>query len=76
MNVNLGPTFDKFVAGLVKSGLYQTNSEVIREALRLLKEREDQKHRPGRQGSDPTSAASTRGPATGRGRASARKAKE
>jgi putative addiction module CopG family antidote len=74
MNVNLGPTFDRFVAGLVKSGLYQTNSEVIREALRLLKEREDQKRRPGRQGSDPTSAVSTRGRATGRGRAARERA--
>lgn len=41
MNVHLGETFDKFVAELLASGLYQSQSEVIREGLRLLKERED-----------------------------------
>lgn len=41
MNVHLGETFDKFVADLIASGLYQSQSEVIREGLRLLKERED-----------------------------------
>ena len=43
MNVNLGPVFDSFVADLLKSGLYQSQSEVLREGLRLLKEREDLK---------------------------------
>jgi antitoxin ParD1/3/4 len=41
MNVNLGTVFDKFVAELVKSGMYQSQSEVVREGLRLLKEREE-----------------------------------
>jgi len=41
MNVHLGETFDKFVAELIGSGLYQSQSEVIREGLWLLKERED-----------------------------------
>ncbi|MCC6538946.1 MAG: type II toxin-antitoxin system ParD family antitoxin [Bryobacterales bacterium] len=41
MNVHLGAAFDDFVAGLLKSGYYQTQSEVLREGLRLLKERED-----------------------------------
>ncbi|MEA5505680.1 type II toxin-antitoxin system ParD family antitoxin [Halotia wernerae UHCC 0503] len=41
MNVHLGETFDKFVAELIASGLYQSQSEVIRDGLRLLKERED-----------------------------------
>jgi antitoxin ParD1/3/4 len=41
MNVNLGETFDLFVAELVESGTYQTQSEVIREGLRMLKNRED-----------------------------------
>lgn len=41
MNVHLGPVFDEFVARLLKSGYYQTQSEVLREGLRLLKERED-----------------------------------
>jgi antitoxin ParD1/3/4 len=43
MNVNLGATFDAFVAELLESGQYQSQSEVIRDALRLLKEREDLK---------------------------------
>jgi antitoxin ParD1/3/4 len=43
MNVNLGPTFDDFVADLLKTGLYQSQSEILREALRLLKEREELK---------------------------------
>jgi antitoxin ParD1/3/4 len=41
MNVNLGPVFDQFVADLVDTGYYQSQSEVLREGLRLLKERED-----------------------------------
>ncbi len=41
MNVHLGETFDKFVTDLIASGLYQSQSEVIRDGLRLLKERED-----------------------------------
>jgi antitoxin ParD1/3/4 len=41
MNVHLGPVFDRFVANLLKSGLYQSQSEVLREGLRLLKEREE-----------------------------------
>ncbi len=43
MNVHLGPVFDEFVAGLLKTGHYQTQSEVLREGLRLLKEREEVK---------------------------------
>jgi antitoxin ParD1/3/4 len=43
MNVNLGATFDKFVAELLKGGTYQSQSEVVREGLRLLKEREELK---------------------------------
>ena len=41
MNVNLGTVFDKFIAELLKSGMYQSQSEVVREGLRLLKEREE-----------------------------------
>jgi antitoxin ParD1/3/4 len=44
MNVNLGTVFDDFIAGLVKTGLYQSQSEVVREGLRLLKEREELKN--------------------------------
>ena len=43
MNVNLGPVLDQFVADLLKAGLYQSQSEVLREGLRLLKEREELK---------------------------------
>jgi antitoxin ParD1/3/4 len=43
MNVHLGSVFDEFVADLLKSGYYQTQSEVLREGLRLLKEREELK---------------------------------
>ncbi len=43
MNVNLGLVFDQFVADLVDTGYYQSQSEVLREGLRLLKEREDLK---------------------------------
>ncbi len=43
MNVNLGPVFDDFVAELLKTGLYQSQSEILREGLRLLKEREELK---------------------------------
>jgi len=44
MNVNLGATLDTFIADLLKTGLYQSQSEVVREGLRLLKEREELKH--------------------------------
>ena len=41
MNVSLGETLDRFVEELVKSGMYQSQSEVLRDGLRLLKDRED-----------------------------------
>ena len=40
MNVSLTPELAKFVEQKVKSGLYHTASEVIREGLRLLEERD------------------------------------
>jgi len=43
MNVNLGTVFDQFVADLLKTGYYQSQSEILREGLRLLKEREELK---------------------------------
>ena len=43
MNVNLGSVFDQFVADLLKTSLYQSQSEILRDGLRLLKEREDLK---------------------------------
>jgi antitoxin ParD1/3/4 len=38
MNVSLTPELEPLVNEKVESGLYQTASEVVREALRLLKE--------------------------------------
>jgi antitoxin ParD1/3/4 len=40
LNVSLTPELDRFVHSRVASGRYQTASEVIREGLRLLEERE------------------------------------
>ena len=43
MNVNLGTVLDQFVADQLDSGMYQTQSEILREGLRLLKEKEELK---------------------------------
>jgi antitoxin ParD1/3/4 len=40
MNVSLTPELENFVQTKVKSGRYLSASEVIREALRLLEERD------------------------------------
>jgi antitoxin ParD1/3/4 len=40
MNVSLTKELEQLVSGKVKSGLYHTASEVIREGLRLLEERD------------------------------------
>lgn len=40
MNVSLTPELERMVAGRVASGRYASASEVIREALRLLNERD------------------------------------
>ena len=45
MNVSLTPELEKLVEEKVRSGLYQTASEVVREALRLLKLRDDEARR-------------------------------
>ena len=39
MNVSPTPELERLVNEKVESGMYQTASEVVREALRLLKER-------------------------------------
>ncbi|MDA0206771.1 MAG: type II toxin-antitoxin system ParD family antitoxin [Acidobacteria bacterium] len=39
-NVNLTDHFDKFIAKRVKSGRFSNASEVVREGLRLLEQRE------------------------------------
>jgi antitoxin ParD1/3/4 len=41
MNVSLTQELEKLVQDKVASGLYQTASEVVREGLRLLKERDE-----------------------------------
>jgi antitoxin ParD1/3/4 len=40
MNVSLTPELERLVTEKVKTGMYQTASEVVREALRLLRERD------------------------------------
>ena len=40
INVSLTPYLEQFVNSRVTSGLYQSASEVIREGLRLLQEKE------------------------------------
>ena len=40
MNVSLTPELEKFVSHKVKAGRYNSASEVVREALRLLEEHE------------------------------------
>ena len=39
MNVSLTKHFERYIADLVRAGDYQSSSEVVREALRLLQER-------------------------------------
>lgn len=40
MNISLNPALEKMVQEKVNSGLYNSSSEVIRDALRLLFERD------------------------------------
>ena len=40
MNVSLTPELEQFVQNKVQSGLYYSASEVIREGLRMLQEKE------------------------------------
>jgi antitoxin ParD1/3/4 len=41
MNVHLTPELEQLVQGKVKSGRYNSASEVVREALRLLEQRDE-----------------------------------
>lgn len=41
MNVSLTPELEKFVSTKVESGRYNSASEVVREALRLLEEHDE-----------------------------------
>jgi antitoxin ParD1/3/4 len=40
VNISITPELDAFLRSRVKSGRYQTTSEVVREALRLLERQE------------------------------------
>jgi antitoxin ParD1/3/4 len=49
MNVSLTPELEELVNEKVRSGFYHTASEVVREALRLLKQRDDEARRADQQ---------------------------
>jgi len=42
-NISLTPQLEKFVVSKVRSGRYQSPSEVVREGLRLMEERDLQR---------------------------------
>jgi antitoxin ParD1/3/4 len=41
MNINLGPQWEAFIDENLKSGRYLSASELVREGLRLLQEKEE-----------------------------------
>jgi antitoxin ParD1/3/4 len=43
VNISLTPELDAFLRNRVRSGRYQTTSEVVREALRLLERQEEER---------------------------------
>ena len=43
VNISLTPELDTFLQSRVRSGRYQTTSEVVREALRLLERQEEER---------------------------------
>jgi antitoxin ParD1/3/4 len=43
VNISITPELDAFLQSRVKSGRYQTTSEVVREALRLLQRQETER---------------------------------
>ncbi len=45
MNVSLTKELEKFVSGKVRAGRYTSASEVVREALRLLEEHDQERAR-------------------------------
>ena len=40
---SIGKHFEEFVEGLIESGRYSTASEVLRDGLRLIEEREERR---------------------------------
>ncbi len=44
MNVSIGRRWEEFVAAIVEEGRYGSASEVVREGLRLVEEREAKLH--------------------------------
>jgi len=44
MNVSLTPKLERWISGKVKEGKYQTASEVVRDAVRQLAEREERRN--------------------------------
>lgn len=44
-NISLTPQMDKFVSSLVKSGEYESASEVMRDAVRALRQRQQVERR-------------------------------
>jgi antitoxin ParD1/3/4 len=49
VNISLTPESDAFLQSRVESGRYQTSSEVVREALRLLQHQENERDEAFRQ---------------------------
>jgi len=45
MNISMTPELERLVSAKVESGMYQSASEVIREALRLLAEQDETRRR-------------------------------
>lgn len=43
MNVSLTPELERFISELVEDGRYRSASEVVRAAVRLLQEREEER---------------------------------
>ena len=62
MNVSLTPELEALVNEKVRSGLYQTASEVVREALRLLKSRDDETRRADQRAALASSSAAVNEP--------------
>jgi antitoxin ParD1/3/4 len=61
MNVSLTRELEDLVNDKVRSGFYQTASEVVREALRLLKQRDDEARRADQQAGVPPAGSTPPG---------------